>query len=196
MRSSLSASRNRFCLPPAVLPLFLPSLPAMFSGAWRRPLIRPSLRSLPLSPVPSQSLLAYLPRFCLAPFYRDCVTLPRSGERTAVAAAKVTLTMPALDRNTQAIKQSIYHIHIRCMHVACMKCFNIDVSKLNCKFFNWCVVKFLLTKMLTKMQLWNSWFFFIISISKFGKLNRRSSMNSTFVHNNAQQRDLGNWNST
>lgn len=107
-RSSLSTSRHCFCLPPAVLPLFLPSLPAMFSGAWRRPLIRPSPHSLPPSPVPSQPLLAYLPRFCLAPFYRDCVTLPRSGERTAIATAEVTLTIPALGRNAQEMKQSIH----------------------------------------------------------------------------------------
>lgn len=112
-RSSLSTSRHRFCLPPAVSPLFLPSLPAMFSGAWRRPLIRPSPRSLPPSLVPSQPLLAYLPRFCFAPFYRYCVTLPRSGERTAVAAAEVTLTMPVLDRNAQAIKQSIRYTRIK-----------------------------------------------------------------------------------
>lgn len=108
VRSSLSTSRHRFCLPPAVSPLFLPSLPAMFSGAWRRPLIRPSPRSLPPSSVSSQPLLAYLPRFCLAPFYRDCVTLPRSGERTAVAAAEVTLMMPALDCN----KRWNNHIYI------------------------------------------------------------------------------------
>lgn len=104
VRPSLSISRHRSCLPPAVSPLFLPSLPAMFSGAWRRPLIRPSPRSLLPSSVFSQPLLAYLPRFCLAPFYRGCVTLPRSGERTAVAAAEVTLTLPALDRNISTME--------------------------------------------------------------------------------------------
>lgn len=70
VRSPLPTSRHRSCLPAAVSPLFLPSLPAMLSGAWRRPLIRPSPRSLPPSPILVEPLLALpsalLPRYFLS----------------------------------------------------------------------------------------------------------------------------------
>lgn len=70
VRSPLPTSRHRSCLPTAVSPLFLPSLPAMLSGAWRQPLIRPSPRSLPPSPILVEPLLALpsalLPRYFLS----------------------------------------------------------------------------------------------------------------------------------
>lgn len=52
------------------------------------------------------------------------MTLPRSGERTVVAAAEVTLTVSALHRNAQATKQSIryIYIYIRCLTGNLAKC--------------------------------------------------------------------------